>query len=128
MPAPPTDAGVAWASRQIRAAGFAVLPSITGLSRGVGAAIWFDRWRAGPFGGDDRVELGPHQFLVGAEQFDELLVRGEGGVAIACSGRGHDAHPAQALITCRSSALVTVILRGLAFSATGICKVSTPLS
>jgi hypothetical protein len=62
--------------RRFRAAVVARPPGLARLSLGVGAVIWFGRWRAGPFGGDDRVELGLHQIVVGAEQLHELLVRG----------------------------------------------------
>ena len=75
MPGPPADAGVAWSVWQRRGASFATVRRPVWASLGVGAAVWFGRWRAGPFGGDNRVELGPQQVLVGAEQLKELLVR-----------------------------------------------------
>jgi hypothetical protein len=74
LPAPPADAGVVWPTRQ---RGAAVVVTLTGrawASPGVAAAVWFGRWSVGPLGGDDRVELGPQQLLVGADQLQELLV------------------------------------------------------
>jgi membrane protein DedA with SNARE-associated domain len=50
---------MAWLVRPSRDAGFATLPAPAGALLGAGTAFWFGRWRAGPFRGDDRVELGP---------------------------------------------------------------------
>lgn len=91
------------------------------------------RRRAGPFGSDDRVELRLYELVVGTDQIEELLVAATRNVT-ARVGVGYRAHraslPAQALMACRSpSPLLTMeILRGLAFSATGILRVSTPAS
>jgi hypothetical protein len=44
------------------------------------------RRHTGPLAGDDLLELGPEQVLVGTHQFDELLVRGSG----TCGSAGMD--------------------------------------
>ena len=82
---------------------------------------------SGHVGGDDRVELCPEQFLVGAEQFEELSpVLGSTLVPLGCIAF---TAAGQALIACRSAPLLLIaILRGLACSATGIFSVSTPES
>jgi hypothetical protein len=64
---------VTWPAWRYRDAGFATLPAPPGPSLGVGVAVSFGRWRAGPFRGDDRLELGPQQILIGAQKFEELL-------------------------------------------------------
>jgi len=95
----------------------------------VAAASRCVRRRPGPLRRDDRVEFGPQQLFVRAHEGEELFV-------LRCaretgSGQGdHDVTcPGQALIACRSSPLLLMtILRGLACSATGISKVSTPAS
>lgn len=83
-----------------------------------------------PSGGDDLIELGPQQILVGAQQVQELLVRAARGVhAVLMLDLGHVSPSGYALIAWRSGPLLAMaILRGLAASATGICNVSTPLS
>ncbi len=88
--------------------------------------------RVGPFCGDDRVELGGDQVGVSADQVVELLVDRRRGAVTGEGCGGHDrssGSPGQALMARRSSPLVaTAILRGLACSATGICRVRTPAS
>jgi hypothetical protein len=130
LASPPADAWMAWLIGQARDAGLAPLPGSVGPSRSAGAVVRVGRGRAGPFRGDDGVELGPQQLLISAQQLNELLVRARRGIhAVGVQDPGHYSHPRQALIACRSSPLLVMeILRGLACSATGICKVSTPLS
>ena len=66
------------------------MPGSAWASLGVGAAVWFARWWARPFRGDDRVELGPQQVLIGAEQLKELLVRApRGSQAVGVQDLGH---------------------------------------
>jgi hypothetical protein len=121
---------MAWLVGQAPAAGLAPPPGSVGPSRSAGTMAWVGRGRGGPFRGDDGVELGPQQLLISAQHLKELLVRARRGIhAVGVQHLGHYSHPRQALMACRSSPLlVTEILRGLACSATGICKVSTPLS
>jgi hypothetical protein len=104
----------------------------------------------GEVGGDDRVELGAQQLVVradevgerrggirGGRRFPGAQVHGVGGPK--CGVLGHTAAlprltvegsvGAQALIClCPLSAFAMEILRGLAFSAIGIRRVSTPAS
>jgi hypothetical protein len=129
LPGPPAEAWVGWLVGPAGGAGGATLAAAAGASFVAGAVVWFGRGRVGPFGGDDRLEFGPQQLLIGAEQLQELLV-GARRRSPAVGVLEHHSHPrAQALIACRSSLLlVMAILRGLACSATGICRVSTPLS
>src|SRR5947207_2843276 len=98
---------MAWLVRQARDAGLAPLPAPAGPSLGAGAAVWVGRRRARPFRGDDRLELGPQQLLISAQQLNELLVRARPGMhALGVQDLGHYSHPRQALIACRSSPLL----------------------
>ena len=94
-------------------------------------AMGLARWRAGPFGSDDRVELGPQQFPIGQQQLEELLHGAAAGRRATATSQVpcHHASPCQALMACFSSPCwVISILRGLACSATGMVKVNTPAS
>ena len=96
---------------------------------GACALRWLVRWGAGPLRGDDGLELGPQQVLVGADQVNEGLVGGRSLCTGGVQHLTHRVHPAQALMARCSSPLVAMeILRGLACSATGIARVSTPVS
>ena len=90
-----------------------------------------DRW-CRPFRGDDGVEFRSEQVLVAAYQVEELLIGAAPIIeAIGLQDIGHRCHRPrlQALIACRSSPSRAIeILRGLARSATGIVRVSTPAS
>lgn len=104
-----------------------------------GGPAWWAAGPAGPAGWvagvparvDDRVELGTQQFGVRAHDGEERVL--VGGLPY-----GHDDHPplrraaqataGQALISLGDSAPVIAILRGLARSAIGSRKVSTPAS
>ncbi len=100
-------------------------------SLAAGASGGFGRGRAGPFSGNDRVELRPQQLLLGAQQLEELLIHaGRQSRSVGSRALRHRFHlPAQALMACRSPPLLLMeILRGLACAATGISKVSSPLS
>ena len=85
-------------------------------------------WR-GPGRGDDRVKLGPDQFLVLTQQVEERVSRH--GVRI-----WHHDHrrfraagaPGQALMAFWPPSTATCTLRGFACSTTGIRNISTPLS
>jgi hypothetical protein len=96
-------------------------------------------------GGDDRVELGVQEPGVRADEVGECLRGAAGrrfavpeGCTLGCGVVGHGRCPpgrsgagwGQALICLRSVSVlpVMVILRGLAFSAIGIRRVSTPAS
>src|SRR3954452_21513769 len=70
----------------------------------IGASAWSFRWWAGPFRGDDDVELGRQQLFVGEEQVEELLVGAAWVVrAVGVQDRGHGFHTlVQALMACRS--------------------------
>ena len=92
-----------------------------------------------PFGGDDRIELGAQPFLVRAHEGEKSVVdRGSdqlvGERVAGCRVHGHhlpfrESAPPQALMTLWVSVpVLIVILRGFAFSATGIRSVSTPFS
>lgn len=101
------------------------------MALGRGTSVGRVGWRSWPFGGDDSVELRPQQFLVGQHQIEEPLIGAAVVVeAVGLQGRGHPSHPrAQALMAWLSSlSRVIEILRGLARSATGIVRVSTPAS
>ena len=130
MPTPPTDAGVAW-----------LTPARPEVERGrspplTGTGGWRRRWGVGrrettrPLLGNDRVELRLKELLVRAHQLQELLVHTARDVNLSSRGGGHEYHPrGQALMACWPSFLLLIsILRGLACSATGIFKVSTPVS
>jgi hypothetical protein len=72
-------------------AGIAGLPwALFGGAPVGGSASWSVRQRAGPFRGDDRVELRPEQVLVEAHQGDELLVDGSCEAAADSGVGGHD--------------------------------------
>ncbi len=98
------------------------------LRWGLAVVIAFHRIgrQSTPLRGDDSVELRPDQLLVGQDQHKKLFL----GSRVAPGIRGrHDVAAAQALMVRRSSLLLVIeILRGFAFSATGIFKVSTPVS
>ena len=89
-----------------------------------------DRRWGGPFRGDDRLEFRAEQVLIRADQVEELVIDRWFDAGVGDGVAGHDRSlPGQALMACRSSpVLVMEILRGLACSATGICRVSTPAS
>jgi hypothetical protein len=79
--------------------------------------------RPRPLVGDDGVELRAQQVRVVADEVDERIDLRVKAV--------HDVHlERQALMACRSESLLDLIeiLRGLAFSATGICSDNTPPS
>jgi len=83
----------------------------------------------GPHAGDDLVELGPQQVLIAAHESEEPLVHVVRETATGGGNGGHQLARAQASIACCSLPLLAiVILRGLARSATGICKANTPAS
>jgi len=61
------------------------------MAPSTGTAASSQWWRCPPLGGDERVELGPQQFLVGQEQIEELLVGAADRLQIgALQCRGHD--------------------------------------
>jgi hypothetical protein len=118
---------------QVEAPGRWQLVSLPGAVRGSAthAAMGLARWPPGPFGIDDRVELGPQQFLIGQQQLEELLHGAIAGRRATATSQVpcHHAPPGQALMACFSSPCwVISILRGLACSATGMVKVNTPAS
>jgi hypothetical protein len=88
-------------------------------------AVWEARR---PLRADDRIKLSAQQLLIGENQIEKSGQSFCRGIALIGS-RHVDESFNQALIVCRSSLRCAIlILRGLAFSATGMVRVRAPPS